>query len=142
MLWLIGLLAGCILGAFLYLFQQWTGVPVYILLMNVDYFPVLGEMDFPHLLEFSFHLFVSIVIVYFLYFILKKKNLEQKLIPYLLLNGAIGLIIFPTTMLSDKTPDLDNIWAWIIWFLGHIIYGFSIWAMLRIGKGLKKEKKL
>lgn len=137
MILLAGLMAGFVLGGFLYVFQQWTDIPVYTLLMNVDYFPVLGSMYLPDWIEFSLHLLVSTVVVWILYFLLKKKRLEQKLIPYLFYSSIIGLIIFPTTVLSVRTPEIDNIWAWVIWMSGHIVYGFSVWGMLRLGKSLK-----
>ncbi|MFD1064609.1 hypothetical protein [Oceanobacillus locisalsi] len=140
MIWFIGCLSGFILGGFFYIFQQWTAIPVYTLLMNVDYFPVLGKMYLPGWIEFSFHLVVSVIIVWVIYYVLKKKHLEHKLIPYLFCNVAIGLFIFPTTMLSNRTPEIDNTGAWLIWIAGHIVYGFSIWGMLRTVEWLKEKK--
>ncbi|GEN89859.1 MULTISPECIES: hypothetical protein [Oceanobacillus] len=140
MVWLTGILSGFVLGGFLYVFQQWTAIPVYTLLMNVDYFPVLGSMYLPDWIEFSLHLLVSTSVVWVLYLLLKMKKLEQRLALYLLCNGVIGLIIFPTTILSDRTPEIDNIWAWIIWLSGHMVYGFSVWGMLKLGKALKEKR--
>ncbi|WP_152656958.1 hypothetical protein [Oceanobacillus sp. CFH 90083] len=139
MLLLVGLLSGFVLGGFFYFFQQWTEIPVYTLLMNVDYFPVLGSMYLPGWVEFSLHLLVSIGIVWILYLLLQKKSMEQKLIPYLFCNSLIGLVIFPVTMLSERTPEIDNSWAWLIWLSGHMVYGFSVWGMLRIGEGIKEK---
>lgn len=141
MIWIVGFVSGFVLGGFLSVFQQWTEIPVYTLLMNVDYFPVLGGMSLPNWIEFSFHLLVSVVIVWILYAVLKKKNLERKLMPYIFCNAAIGLLIFPTTMLSDRTPEIDSIGAWLIWLTGHLVYGFSVWGMLRIGEKLKEQKR-
>ncbi|WP_212927192.1 hypothetical protein [Oceanobacillus sp. J11TS1] len=138
MIWLVGLLSGFILNGFLYIFELWLHIPVHTLLMNVDYFPVLGKMHLPNWVELSLHLIVSICVVWILYFILKKRKREQNLLPYLLFNGVIALVIFPTTILSDRTPEVDNIAAWIIWLLGHLVYGFFVWWML---KGLKERKK-
>ncbi|MEK4298448.1 hypothetical protein MKY30_03375 [Oceanobacillus sp. FSL W8-0428] len=140
MVWLTGILSGFVLGGFLYVFQQWTAIPVYTLLMNVDYFPVLGSMYLPDWIEISLHLLVSTSVVWVLYLLLKMKKLEQRLALYLLCNGVIGLIIFPTTILSDRTPEIDNIWAWIIWLSGHMVYGFSVWGMLKLGKALKEKR--
>ncbi|WP_080872241.1 hypothetical protein [Oceanobacillus timonensis] len=141
MIWFIGLVSGFVLGGFLYILQQWTAIPVYTLLMNVDYFPVLGEMDLPGWLAFSFHLIVSVAVVQLLYFILKKKKMERKLLPYVVCNAAIGLLIFPATILSDRTPEIDNTGAWLIWIAGHIVYGFSIWGMLKTGERLKENNE-
>lgn len=74
MVWLTGILSGFVLGGFLYVFQQWTAIPVYTLLMNVDYFPVLGSMYLPDWIEFSLHLLVSTSVVWVLYLLLKMKK--------------------------------------------------------------------
>ncbi|MFD1416468.1 hypothetical protein [Oceanobacillus jeddahense] len=140
MIWIVGIVSGFVLGGFLYIFQHWTAIPVYTLLMNVDYFPVLSGMDLPNWLEFSFHLAVSVAVVWILYLVLKKKNLEQRLMPYVFCNTVIGLLIFPTTMLSDRTPEIGSTGAWIIWLTGHMVYGISVWGMLRIGKWLKEKR--
>lgn len=140
MIWIVGFVSGCVLGSFLYALQQWTAIPVYTLLMNVDYFPVIGGMNLPDWVELSFHLGVSVAIVWILYRLLTKKHLEQNLMPYICCNAAIGLLIFPTTMLSDRTPEIDSIEAWLIWLAGHIVYGISIWGMLRIGEWVKEKK--
>lgn len=134
----IGILSGLILGGFLYVFQQWTAIPVYTLLMNVDYFPVLKDVYLPSWLEFSLHLLVSIMIVSLLFFVLEKWNLSGWVWVYLLVNIGIGLIIFPTTMLSDRTPEIDQTGAWILWIVGHAIYGFSVWVMYMFVKRLKE----
>ncbi|GGP09767.1 hypothetical protein GCM10011346_15190 [Oceanobacillus neutriphilus] len=33
-----------------------------------------------------------------------------------------------------------HIWSWIIWLSGHMVYGFSVWGMLKLGK-VSKEKR-
>ncbi|MFS0750215.1 hypothetical protein [Oceanobacillus sp. 1P07AA] len=126
MLLLIGIISGCIIGLFFYLCQLVTNKPLYTLLMNIDYFPIIGEWQHPPLFEFSYHIGVSIVLVYTLIFFLRLWNLEGKLWAYVSISGLIGLFIYPTTVLSDRTPELYDGWAVVIWIIGHLIYGFSI----------------
>ncbi|BAC15018.1 hypothetical protein [Oceanobacillus iheyensis HTE831] len=126
MLLFIGIISGSIIGLFFYLCQLITNIPVYTLLMNIDYFPIIGEWQHPPILEFSYHIVVSVVLVYMLFFFLRLWNLECKLWAYVSISGVIGLLIYPTTALSDRTPELYDGYAIILWIIGHLIYGFSI----------------
>ena len=56
-----GFISGLFLGLFLKVIQHQFGIKVYTLLLNVDYIPVLKEIKFPEIIEFSFHLLISIV---------------------------------------------------------------------------------
>ncbi|GLO67750.1 MULTISPECIES: hypothetical protein [Oceanobacillus] len=126
MLLLIGIISGFIIGLFFYLCQLITNKPVYTLLMNIDYFPIIGKWQHPPLFEFSYHIIVSIVLVYTLIFFLRLWDLERKLWAYVSISGLIGLLIYPTTLLSNRTPELYDGYSIIIWLIGHLIYGSSI----------------
>lgn len=141
MLLLIGIISGFIISLFFYLSQLLTNKSVYTLLMNIDYFPIIGEWEHPPLLEFSYHIVVSIVLVYMLIFFLRLWDLERKLWAYVSMSGLIGLFIYPTTALSDCTPELYDGYAIIIWLIGHFIYGFSIGLLKAILEQNLKENE-
>ncbi|WP_077596973.1 hypothetical protein [Oceanobacillus kimchii] len=126
MLLLIGIISGFIIGLFFYLCQLITNKPVYTLLMNIDYFPIIGKWQHLPLFEFSYHIIVSIVLVYTLIFFLRLWDLERKLWAYVSISGLIVLLIYPTTLLSNRTPELYDGYSIIIWLIGHLIYGSSI----------------
>jgi len=70
----IGIISGLILGGILGIVQQFTNKKVYLLLMNVDYIPIVKDWNVGPVMGFMFHLIVSVAIVFVLYYVLKKKT--------------------------------------------------------------------
>lgn len=131
-----GLISGLFLGLFLKVIQHQFGIEVYTLLLNVDYIPVLKEMKFPEIIEISFHLLISIVLGIFLLYVVKKyqwTNWKMVMIT-MVICLFIGAFLYPTTVLSYRTPSLTSISAFFFWQLGHILYG----ALLSIFYTVKK----
>ena len=73
-----GLISGLFLGLFLKVIQHQFGIGVYTLLLNVDYIPVLKEIKFPEIIEFSFHLLISIVLGPILLYVVKKYQWKNR----------------------------------------------------------------
>lgn len=120
-----GLVAGFVLGFFLKGMQVMTGFQVYTLLMNIDYLPVLKNFQFPEWIEFSFHLIVSIAISFLVKLIAIRREWKKQRIVFasIFLNIIIALVIYPTTVLSTRTPELFSLVSITIWLVGHVIYG-------------------
>ncbi|WP_264740794.1 hypothetical protein [Cytobacillus firmus] len=131
-----GLVSGIFLALFLKMIELSFGVKVYTLLLNVDYFPILKNYHFPELIEFVFHLIISAVIAVSLLLIIKKNrwNRFQIIVRTLLITFSIGVLLYPTTALSDRTPELTSISAIVSWLLGHLLYGLLLSALF-IKKG-------
>lgn len=131
-----GLLSGTFLGLFLKMIEISTGIKVYTLLLNVDYFPILKNYHFPELIEFGFHLIISVVVAFSLLFIIKKYrwNGTQIIVRTLFITFSIGFLLYPTTALSDRTPELSSLPAIFFWLLGHLLYGLLL-SSLFIKKG-------
>lgn len=125
---IIGILTSFILGLFLKLLEVITNLKVYTLLLNIDFIPILGDINFPEGIEFSFHIIVSVILAFvFNYYIIKKSWNWQSILFYVSLsNMVIGLLIYPITLLSDRTPPLLSIFALNFWLVGHLIYGISM----------------
>ena len=77
-------------------------------------------------MEVLLHLIISIGVVACLQtFIEYKKITSTKRILFICIASCfiIGLFLFPTTMLSERTPALVSIPAWTYWLIGHSLYG-------------------
>ncbi|WP_067727944.1 hypothetical protein [Oceanobacillus damuensis] len=129
-LFMTGIISGLILGGFLKLAEQWTSKKVYVLLMNIDYFPVVGEWVLSGTMEFSLHLIVSVVLVYVLYIWLKSRNIQTRPKPYIIINTLIGGLLYGTTALSERTPRIADLEALFYWLAGHMLYGFVVWILI------------
>ena len=129
--------AGGLLGIFLKVVEHLTNRRVYTLLLNVDYFPILHNYHFPEIIEFSFHLVISLVITSCLFAIRNKFNwsntalIRSSMVSQLL----IGCVLFPTTILSDRTPAIIDVHALAWWLSGHLLFGLLVGILLRRSTG-------
>lgn len=119
-----GLIAGSILGIVLKGIEAFTGKKVYVLLLNVDYISVIREWEMTEVEEFLLHLGVSILIVFALYVCLKRTW------QFVLATVMIGVLYFPLTALSERTPDVADLEALAYWLLAHAIYGLTAGALI------------
>ncbi|RLQ93817.1 hypothetical protein [Falsibacillus albus] len=128
-----GLISGVVLGLFLKLIEITTYLKVYTLLLNLDYVPILNHIHFPEIVGFLIHLMISIVLSIVLQLFLIKKDWAPKriLFFYILAGFAVGILLYPTTILSDRTPALNNNSAIGFWLLGHLLYGLTLGWLLR-----------
>lgn len=129
-LWVIftGMLSGIFLGLFLKMIEISTDIKVYTLLLNVDYFPILKNYNFPESIEFVFHLIISGILAVCLFFIINKYRWKrtQIITRTLFITFTIGVLLYPTTALSVRTPELTSISAMFFWLLGHLLYGLLL----------------
>lgn len=127
-----GLFAGIILGLFLKLVQSLTGLKVYTLLLNVDYIPILKNYKFSEINEFFLHLVISMALGFFVYEFLKGKlwSNDRKKILVLKLSLVVGLLLYPTTMFSGRTPTITSTNSFLLWMAGHALYGIILGKML------------
>lgn len=130
----VGLIAGIILGLFTKWIEALTDLKVYTLLMNIDYIPIIKEIDFPEIIEFSFHLIVSVLLIVLLHIFLVKRNWKgNRILFYTGASLVVGLLLFPSTVLSERTPELTDMAAFFFWMLAHGLYGVIAGYLLRRG---------
>lgn len=128
---LSGVTAGVILGLFLKLMEYMTGKKVYILLMNVDYVPLLKNYNTTEFLDFILHLVISVLLALaFRVFLLKDMTKTGARRYVLWISSMIGVILYPTTILSDRTPEFTDSYAFLIWMAGHVLYGWVLGFLL------------
>jgi hypothetical protein len=129
-----GLFSGVFLGLFLKVIEQLTNLKVYTLLLNVDYIPILNTMSLTEAMEFMLHLFISVLLSIILVFFLNSKDTwspNRKQFFVLFISIGIGLLLYPTTALSSRTPAWNDFMALFYWSLAHAIYGWLLGAFFR-----------
>lgn len=126
----IGMLSGIILGLCLKWIEWLTGKQVYTLLLNVDFIPIIGPIQWPEWVEFVFHLLIAVAIgIVFVYIVGKLNNMSIRkivLCSFLLTLPTIPLY-FPLTPLALKpTPAVDDAVAIFYWTAGHLIFAVTL----------------
>jgi ribose/xylose/arabinose/galactoside ABC-type transport system permease subunit len=124
------MLSGIILGLCLKWIEWLTGKQVYTLLLNVDFIPIIGPIQWPEWVEFVFHLLIAVVIgIVFVYIVGKLNNMSIRkivLCSFLLTLPTIPLY-FPLTLLALKpTPAVDDAVAIFYWTAGHLIFAAAL----------------
>lgn len=134
-----GLVSGLILGLFLKLIESVIGLKVYTLLLNVDYIPILKNYKLSELNEFLLHLVVSVGLSLFIhvYLVNKDWSVDQKMKFVIKLAIVVGLLLYPTTMLSERTPAVTSIYSFLFWMVGHGLYGVILGKLLISEKGIR-----
>lgn len=122
---------------FLKLIQSITSLKVYTLLLNVDYIPILKDIKLPEVVEFGLHMVISIGLALLMNFYIFKKKLGQEAIHRFVIRVSliVGLLLFPTTLLSERTPPITSTNAFLFWMAGHWIYGWVLGRVLSIKEG-------
>jgi uncharacterized membrane protein len=130
---LAGIVSGVFLGLFFKGVEEATLIKVYTLLLNVDYVPVIKNYSVPEMIEFIIHLVISVVIsIGFLLFYSKRQtSSEKRILSMVLVSLLIGILLYPTTVLSSRTPSITSISASSYWLLGHMLYGWLLGFLLR-----------
>lgn len=127
---MIGIVAGSIFGLLLKGIEQFTHKKVYTFLLNIDYFPVIGNWKINEFTEFSLHLFVSVMVVFVLYYGLKRFKYEKRITAYIWSNLIVGVLLFPTTTFSVRTPAFTDVMALLYWLGGHAVFGALVGIMI------------
>ena len=132
-----GLISGIVLGLFLKLIQSITRLKVYTLLLNVDYIPILKDLKLSEVVEFGLHMVISIGLAIVLNFYIIKKGLGKVAIHRFVIRVSLigGLLLYPTTFLSERTPPITSGYAFLFWMAGHWIYGFVLGRVLSYKEG-------
>lgn len=133
---LVGTIAGMALGIVLWAAEAATGIKVYTLLMNVDFIPWIGQIDWPVYMEWFFHMIISwgigVIYVFLLHYSVSDAPIHQWSLALTLATLA-GLTYFPLTALAIKeTPAIDDIAAIAIWSAGHGLYAVVMKLIYRM----------
>ncbi|CAM3446197.1 MULTISPECIES: hypothetical protein [Paenibacillus] len=127
-----GLAAGSLLGIYLKFIEHFTSFNVYTLLLNVDYIPGLNRLELPEWVEFLLHLAISVLLSAVLAQILRMKLLPPAR-AFTFVAAActgVGVLLYPTTALSDRTPGFTDPVSFLLWLSGHLLYGAALGRLL------------
>ncbi|QAS51640.1 hypothetical protein [Halobacillus litoralis] len=126
----IGTSSGIVLGLYMWYVEMVTGKEVYTLLMNVDFIPIIGGIDWPVPLEWFFHLVISwmIGILYAYVFMRKWKETNRNRWKLAIVLTAIAASTYiPLTIFAIKeTPALTDWTAILYWLIGHVLYAITL----------------
>lgn len=131
-----GLIGGFVLTFLFKWLESVTGEKVYIILLNIDYIPIIGNIAFPEWIEVAFHLIVSIAVAlgFYIMYLLRPYWKKRALAICSIVSVVIGIALFPTTALSDRTPDLTNRVALFYWLAGHAVFGAVLGIFFKLEK--------
>ncbi|MBP1970952.1 hypothetical protein J2Z83_003089 [Virgibacillus natechei] len=133
----IGIFSGVVMGGFLKVVEQLMNIPVYVLLLNVDYFPIIQDWQMSEFVEFLLHILVSVALVIILYGVFDKWKMNRKMYPYILANLLIGGLLFVTTTFSVRTPAITDLAAFLYWMIAHLIFGMFVGVLIVLMKRKK-----
>lgn len=131
-----GLIGGLILTFLFKWIESSTGEKVYTFLLNIDYIPVVGDIVFPEWVEVVFHLVVSVAVAIGFCVMYRLRPTWKKRALTICTIGSImiGIALFPTTALSDRTPELTDGLSLLYWLVGHAIFGAVLGIFFKFEK--------
>lgn len=127
----IGIFGGIVLMLVLKIVMYFTGNTAYILLFNFDYVPIINKLRPVWFFGYVFHFVTCIVSVIALFYLLKIKSWQLKLLPYIAVYTIGGGALFFLTSLSPKPPAADDVMAWMYWTLAHAIFGYVVGSLVK-----------
>lgn len=127
----IGIFVGFFLGGLFYVMEAQTGYQVYTLLLNIQYFPSLSNVQLHGWIEFILHMLVSVLLVILLYYLFKHFQLEKHIYPYVIAHLIIGWGHYLFMALSPATVGMLGLQLWIYWTIGHLLHGILVGVLIR-----------
>lgn len=126
----IGFWSGLLLGILLKWIQAVTGEQVYTLLLNVDFIPLIGRVDWSEPVAFAFHLVLSLLISIVYVYLAKRNSYTFGQLVLLSLGMCIPffLLYFPLSALAvrEDVPTLTDAGAIIYWMFAHLTYALAL----------------
>ncbi len=127
----VSLIAGLVLMLVLRLVLWVTDNPAYILLFNFDYIPVINTLKPVWLFGYIFHFVTCLLSIFALYYLLRIRSLEKRILIYVVVYSIGGGALFFLTALSPKPPAADNLSAWFYWTFAHAIFGYVVGLLIK-----------
>src|SRR5699024_8744581 len=143
---IVGILTSFVLGFFLKILELITDLKVYTLLLNIDFIPILGNINFTEWIEFSFHIIISVILPYIFYYFVVNINCSCHIMLFFfsIVIMLIILLFYTITLLSDRTLPLFLIFALNFLLVVHLIYGISmslLFILIQNKHHMKKPKR-
>lgn len=127
----IGIVAGIVLMLILKVVLLLTGNTAYVLLFNFDYVPLVNTLKPVWFFGYVFHFVTCIVSVIALFYILKTWDLQNSMLPYVVVYTVGGGALFFLTALSKQPPAANDFMAWTYWTFAHAVYGYVVAVLVK-----------
>lgn len=128
---IIALIAGSILAGCLKLVQIIFHDDTYILLFNMDYIPLLKQIDHITGSGYLFHFVFCFVSVVGLYYMARIVHLSSSIVVYVLVYTVGSGLLYFLTALTDQPPHVTSITSWFFWVIAHAIFGLVVGMMVK-----------
>lgn len=127
----IGIFSGILLGLLMKFIQSVTNVKVYTLLLNVDFIPIFGKVQWPETVEFLFHVIISIVITFVFIALAERLHIQDSLpklwvLSFLLCLPTFGLYFILSKLAIKEVPVWNDWQAFGYWSIAHLFY---VWLL-------------
>ena len=126
----IGFWSGLLHGLLLKWIQAVTGEQVYTLLLNVDFIPLIGPIDWPEPVEFAFHIIISLIIGVVYVYLAKRRHhsFGQLVLLSLVMSIPFYLLYFPLSAMAirEDVPGLTDAGAILYWIFAHLTYEMAL----------------
>ncbi len=128
-LW-IGFWSGLLLGLLLKWIQAVTGEQVYTLLLNVDFIPIIGGINWPESIEFAFHMIISLIIGIVYVYLAKRRQYSfgQLVMLSLAMSIPFYILYFPLSALAirEDVPNASDAGAILYWIFAHLTFAMTL----------------
>ncbi|WP_421384382.1 hypothetical protein ACOJQI_07055 [Bacillus salacetis] len=120
--------------------ESLTNQKVYTLLLNIDFVPLLGTIEWPEAIEFFFHLVVSWLLGLTFYYLSCRwgSGFKQRWFLAASLTIPALFMYFPLSVLAIKeVPEVNNWEAFLYWIIAHFLFMLSMVLLYPFLKGEK-----
>lgn len=126
----IGFWSGLFLGLLLKWIQAVTGEQVYTLLLNVDFIPIIGPINWPEPVEFAFHMIIALIIGVVYVYLAKRRaySFGQLVLLSLAMSIPFYLLYFPLSAMAirEDVPGFTDAGAILYWIFAHLTYAMAL----------------
>lgn len=134
-LW-IGFWSGLILGLLMKWIQSVTGEQIYTLLLNIDFIPIIGDVQWSEVTKFIFHMSISLIIGIVFVYLAKRRNYSfgQLVIISLLISVPFPFLYFILAQLAVEAnvPATTDWGAFLYWVFSHLTYSLLLPILYKI----------
>ncbi len=128
---IISLVSGSILAGFLKIIQLILHSDAYILLFNMDYIPLLKNIDTILGAGYIFHYVFCFVSIIVLFYFAKIVHLQANIIVYVLVFTIGSGVLYFLTALTSKPPEATALDSWMYWVIAHALFGITVGVMIK-----------
>lgn len=128
---IISIVSGSILAGFLKIVQLILNDDAYILLFNMDYIPLLKNVESISGSGYIFHFVFCFVSIAILFLLAKIVQLEQHISTYVIVFTVGSGMLYFLTALTNQPPSAKSVISWIYWTVAHAIFGIVVGVMIK-----------